>query len=118
MVSLFDTNGNLITDVVHKSISGLDSIKITNRLLNGEYHIQNVGKVSTVFDIACYVTDSGKQAIDISEATGAPVKLIKNGKYYVGLIKEVPRWDPVIDSEEEESYIGQFVIVVNEEGIA
>jgi vacuolar-type H+-ATPase subunit E/Vma4 len=119
MIRLYDSSDNVINSIVNKALSRLDSIKITNRLLDGTYHVQTIGNAVKMMDITCYVNEDSKDIIDNIEVTGALIKVVKDDKYYKGIIMEPPKSEQIAGSRlDKRRYQYSFTIAVNEEGIA
>jgi hypothetical protein len=118
MSVLYDVDNNLITDLVNLVLPHFDAIKIKNRLLNGTYHIQTIGTPVKLMDIECTVSEDGKEAIDNIEALSSPIKLTKEGRYYLGLISDTPQCDPILKANRAtRQYSCKFTLSVNEEGV-
>lgn len=112
---LYDITNNLITDLVNSAILNPEIIKIKNRLLDGSYHVQSLGSRSNVIDIICYVDKFGKEKIDNLYIVDEPIKLVKDNKYYIGLISEKSEWG-IFSKGKNGLYETNFKIAVSEEG--
>jgi len=112
VASLYTTADVLITDRITAVIPGLDTIKVTNRLLDGSYHFQTIGTGVKVVSASLVATEAAKETIDTYESICTPVKVISGTKYYAGVIKEAPSWDRLAPG----LYRASVSIVVSEEG--
>lgn len=111
---LYDTEDNLITDLVNTAILNPEAIHIKNKLLDGSNHIQTIGEPSTVIDIICYVNEVNKAKIDLMYCNGEPLKLIKKDKWYKGLITQFGKSKVFAIGE---LYEMNFKISVSSEGV-
>lgn len=91
-VALYDINNNLITSLITSIVSNLDVNHITNRLLDGTYHIQTVGDAIKVISVTCHVYKEKKNILDGLFVRCEPIKLLQNGKYHTGLIGDDLKW--------------------------
>ena len=115
---LVDSFGNLVSDMVNDVLLHFETIKIKNKLLDGTYHNQTIGKPVRVIDLMCFVDESGKTALDNIEATSSPITLKRDGNYYTGLIAEPPQWDAILKGKSNLRRYGcKFKLMVNEEGV-
>lgn len=112
---LYDKNNSLISNLIHSAILNPDIIKVRNKLLDGTYHIQSVGKRVNEINIICYVDKIGKEKMDNLYVTDEPIKLVKEGKFYIGLIFEKSKWE-VFSKGTKGLYQTSFKMVVHEEG--
>lgn len=108
---IYDEEDNLITDLVNTAILTPDIIKVKNRLLDGTYHVQSIGDNINNIDIICYVDKVGKSKLDNHYIIDKPIKLVKEDKYYIGLISEI-NWDTF----SKDLYEGQFILISKMEG--
>lgn len=110
---LYDIDDNLITDLVNTAILNPEVIHIKNKLLDGSNHIQTIGTPSKSIDVICYVYEDGKSKLDTKYANGEPIKLVKDNKWYKGLITEYGDWELYAIG----LYQNSFKISVSSEGI-
>ncbi len=106
------TDDTLITERLLTAIPAYESIKIENRLLDGSYHIQTIGIGGRILNCSLITEVEGKDLIDIYESTGAPVKAISGGKYYIGTIRNTPVWNYIGVGR----YRTNLTLLVSEEG--
>lgn len=96
-----------------------DTIQIKNRLLDGKYHIQQVGEPvkRATFEI---LSDYNQvDLINAAESRGEDLKLIADDKYYIGKIGEKLSWDRMTmryKNESDRHYKASAIFYVNEEG--
>lgn len=115
---LYDDSDNLITDKIAESLITPQVIKITNSLLDGTYHIQSIGNAAKNISIACYVYEPGKAKIDNAYITDAHLKLMKDGKFYVGIIIKEPEWKLFLTgTEQKRIYLAKFTMNIQSEGV-
>lgn len=112
ITSLCDANNNLITDIVSNATLVPDIIKIKNRLLDGTYHIQTIGNRIDTIQVECYVDIINKAKIDDMYTIDEPVKLLVDGKYYIGLMEDKPEQERF----SKYFYVTNFNLVVSGEG--
>jgi len=112
-VALYDINNNLIAKVVSDAILSPDIIQRKNRLLDGTYHTQTIGKRIDTAKIECYVDKINKTRIDDMYIIGEPIKLLKEDKYYIGLIENKPEWGTI----SKHLYITKFEIIISQSGV-
>lgn len=93
---IYDLSNNLVSRIVQSAILEPDVNKVKKRLLNGEYHTQNIGSAMTQIKITCYVTPDKKDVIDNHFITDEPLKLNKAGQSYTGIITEKSDWKEVV----------------------
>lgn len=108
----------LITDKIAEVLIDPDAIKIRRRLLDGTYHVQSIGSTARNIRLDCYVTEAGKTIIDQAFEEDAHLKLIKDGKYYIGLLIDDPKWNITIKgSPANRLYTVKLVINIQSEGV-
>ena len=90
---LYDVDNNLITPYL-QATPGSDTIKVVNRLLNGQYHIQVIGEPAPVLRCSVIVNNgTAKDIIDTAHGSGVYLKAVSRGKYWIGPIMD----DGVLD---------------------
>ena len=116
ITSIYNLENELITDIVDSAILNPETIQIKNKLLDGTYHIQTIGIPIIKIDILCYVDRFNKPILDSMYSIGEPIKLILNGKYYIGVIHEKSEWE-IFARVKNGLYEAQLEMVVDTEGI-
>lgn len=111
ILGVYDLEMNLISDHLHDAIPGWDSIKIKNRLMDGSYHIQNVGEPARTLKVSVSCDRAGVETLDYAEAISKPIKVIVYGKEWTGFIDAPIDWQRVT----VDYYSGEFLINVIEE---
>lgn len=114
ITKLYNINDDLLTDIVEQSIVNLQPIHIINNVLDGSPHIQVIGDPSKNIDIACLIYEPFKTQLDNIYARGEPVKLVKQGKWYKGLITEFGKWELFSIGQ---LFSIEFKLVVSSEGV-
>ena len=115
---LYDSEDNLITNMIADVLILPDIIKVKNRLLDGTYHIQSIGAASKNINITCYTSEAAKAVIDEAYIENIPVKLTRDGNYYTGLIIDAPTWQRFSKgSADTRLYTAKFTINVQSEGV-
>lgn len=115
---LYNSTGDIITNLVSDVLPTVDTNKISNRLLDGSYHIQSIGSDIMQINIVCHLTEAGKSILDRCYATDEPVKLVFYNTYYVGLIMDAPKWVKAFRGDLlRRRYTASFSMVVSEEGV-
>ncbi len=113
MVGLYTTDGVIITRTIKAVIPGYDTIKVINRLLDGSFHVQVIGQGARIVNLETVsVNDTAKGTIDLAESQAAPIKVIKDSKYYIGIIKDAPKWA----QQSRGVYQANLTLLVSEEG--
>lgn len=111
---LYDTDDNLITDLVNTAVLNPQIIKVENMLLDGTYHTQSIGERLDIINVICYVDAAGKELIDNMYIQDIPIKLVKLDKYYIGLIKDLEDWKVFVKGQ---LYGVGFRLTVESEGL-
>lgn len=88
MAVLYDKSNQVITNYVTAVVPRPDVIDLKNRLLDGKYHLQNIGTAATVVSVSAVVTCAGKVLLDTAKETASQIKVTGNNKYYQGVIDE------------------------------
>lgn len=101
MNTIKDSNGNIVVSHYISAISRKNAIKIEHRLLDGSYHYQTIGAPGTIVDLQFVVNEDGKEVIDMHEATCAPIQVETADNIYIGIIREVPKWELMIRGNKE-----------------
>lgn len=115
MIGLYDKNSVLITRLVDSAVATPDVIEVKNRTLDGQWHIQQIGSGATILKVKVSLTLDQKNQVDTIKRNLDLLKVIFDGKYYVGLI------DGTIDPErlkfpDGPMFKSSFTILVREEG--
>lgn len=93
MFGLYTTTDVLITSKIKSVIPAYDTIKVINRLLDGSFHVQVIGQGARIVNLATVsADDTAKDTIDVAESIATPVKVVKDSKYYIGIIQDAPKW--------------------------
>lgn len=113
MVGLYTTDGVIITRTIKAIIPGYDTIKVINRLLDGSFHVQVIGQGARIVNLATVsADDTAKDTIDSAESLATPVKVVKDSKYYIGIIQDAPKWT----QRARGVYQTNLTLLVSEEG--
>ena len=117
MIGLYDKNDVLITRLVDNAVASPDVIEIKNRTLDGQWHIQSIGTAATVLSVKVHLKLAEKGILDTIKRNSDTLKVIFDGKYYIGLI------DGKVDYErrkftEYPMFGASFTVLVREEGDA
>lgn len=114
MTGLYDSAGNLIAGWLWYT-DKQDAVKVVNRLLSGQYHVQIIGSAALVLECRVICGSESKGKIDSAHATGAPVKVVDGDRYWVGIIKDEEalswEWQP------PDFWQAEFTLVVTEGGV-
>lgn len=86
MIGIYDKNNNLITPLVDTAHSYPDVIEVKNRTLDGQWHIQTIGTGATVLNVEAHLKLDEKSILDTIKRTTDSLKVIFDGKYYIGII--------------------------------
>lgn len=117
MIGLYTKTGTLITNLVDNVVTSPDVIEVKNRTLDGQWHVQNVGTAATVANVKATLTLSEKAQLDAIKSISDLVKVIFDGKYYVGLIDGKPDYDRR-KFPSGPMFVTSFTVLVREEGDA
>lgn len=86
MTGLYDKNDELITEIVDNVVASPNVIEVKNRTFNGQWHVQTIGSAAWIAKIKCSLKSSEKDQLDAIKSISDQLKVIFDGKYYVGLI--------------------------------
>jgi hypothetical protein len=86
MIGLYDKNDVLITRLVDNVVASPDVIEVKNRTLDGQYHIQQIGTAAWTLNVKASLKLSEKDQLDTIKSTSDLLKVIFDGRYYIGLI--------------------------------
>jgi len=116
MIGLYTKNDLLITRLVDNVVASPDVIEVKNRTLDGKWHIQTIGSSATVLSVKANLKLQEKDILDVIKGTGDLLKVIFDGRYYIGLI------DGKVDYErrkftEHPMFGTSFTVLVREEGL-
>jgi hypothetical protein len=115
MIGLYTKNDVLITRLIDTAVSYPDVIEVKNRTLDGQWHIQSIGTSATVLSVKAHLRLQEKDVLDTIKRNSDVLKVIFDGKYYIGLI------DGKVDYErrkftEHPMFGASFTVLVREEG--
>lgn len=116
MIGIYDKDNNLITHLVDTAHSYPDIIEVKNRTLDGQWHIQTIGDAATLLDVKVHLKSNEKMLLDYIKSTSDLLKVVFDGRYYIGLI------DGKIDYErhkfaEHPMFGASFTLLVRGEGV-
>lgn len=97
MNRLFTLSDEVISQYVNFE-KGFDSIKIKNRTLDGNSHIQTIGSPLQVFDINLVVDKTNRDKLNECEANSEPVKLTNGVDTFTCLISDPPSWTRFVEN--------------------
>ena len=86
MTGIYDKNDVLITKLVDSAVASPDVIEVKNRTLGGAWHIQTIGTAAWILNVKANLKLNEKDWLDSVKSTSDTLKVIFDGKYYVGLI--------------------------------
>jgi hypothetical protein len=112
---IYDPNNTTISRRIQSAVSRPDVVEVKHRLLNGQHHIQTIGTGSTVLDVIAHFTASQKRTLDNIKRTATPLKVIFDGRYYIGLIDGTPEYQRTY-APQGIIFTASFTLLVNEEG--
>lgn len=92
MDGIYTTGNVLITDHISDEVPNKEAYLITNRLLDGSWHMQTIGEPAAEIDLAAYTELSGLQTLNTLQATGTQIKIIARGQSYEGYIQGKIAW--------------------------
>lgn len=113
MDKLLDSKNNSIAIAIKRILITHDVIKIENRLLDGKTHYQTVGNPRKIANVECYIDNAMKDKLLEADAILEPLKLIKDGITYTGIIKETPSIEIYI-STPPVWYLANFTLTLGE----
>lgn len=112
-----NSTNELITEVVSSATSFPDVIQITNRTLDGAYHVQSIGEAGTKVDVVAYFQAAGRALLDTAKRECDEIKVIFDGFYYIGLIDGELKWSR-LPNQGDLWYAAQFTLLATSEGVA
>ena len=114
MAELYKLDDTLLTERVSLVLPGYDTLKVINRLLSGQLHVQTIGQPARICTITLVATGDAMEAINLAEGMSEPLKVTGSGKYYIGTIREAPNWA----KRGLNIYEASFTMLVALEGVA
>ena len=93
MATLTDSSSATISSNVMLILPSYDAIKVTNRLLDGSFHVQTIGTPARICRVTFITDEAGKDLLDVAEGINEPLTASTSAKYYTGTVKEAPEWD-------------------------
>lgn len=113
---IYDSNNEVLTEIVSSATSKPDVIEIVNRDFDGGYHVQTIGESGTKLDVVAYFTKSKKLLVDAIKRTSSNIKVTFDGRYYIGVIEGELSWSRI--ANQDDPYFGlQFTLLVETEGV-
>lgn len=113
---IYDKNDVLLTEIVSSATAKPDVIEIVNRTLDGSYHIQTIGSNGTKVDVIAYMDHANKLLLDAIKSTGNTIKVVFDGRYYVGLIEGELTWNRLAN-QDAPMFGTQFNLLVTSQGV-
>lgn len=115
MIGIYDKNDVLITRLIDSAIATPDVIEVRNRTLDGQWHIQSIGTSATTLSVKAHLKLNEKDQLDAIKRLSDTLKVIFDGRYYIGLI------DGKVDYArrkftEYPMFDATFTVLVREEG--
>ena len=86
MTGLYDKNNVLITRLVDSAVASPDVIEVKNRIFNGQWHVQTIGTAAWILNVKASLKSTEKDQLDAIKSVSDQLKVIFDGRYYVGLI--------------------------------
>lgn len=87
-MAIYDKNNVLVTNLVESALSRPEVIAIKNRTLDGAWHVQGIGEAATVVWVKATLTLAQKEKLDQIKSLLEPIKIIFDGRYYIGIIDD------------------------------
>ena len=115
MIGIYDKNNNVITNLVDTALSYPDVIEVKNRTLDGQWHIQTIGTGATILSVKAHLKLNEKNTLDTIKRNTDLLKVIFDGKYYIGIIDGKLDYDRRKFSEYP-MFDTSFTLLVREEG--
>ena len=117
MTGIYDKNDVLITKLVDSAVASPDVIEVKNRTLGGQWHIQTIGTAAKILNVKVTLTKDEKDLFDSIKSVSGQVKVVFDGKYYVGLIDGKPDYDRR-KFPDGAMFVTSFTVLVREGGDA
>lgn len=86
MTGLYDKNDVLITRLVDSAVASPDVIEVKNRTLDGQWHVQTIGTAAWMLNVKASLKSAEKDQLEAIKSISDQLKVIFDGRYYVGLI--------------------------------
>lgn len=115
MIGLYTKDDVLITRLVDTAVATSDVIEVRNRTLDGQWHIQSIGMSATVLSVKVHLRLEEKNQLDLIKRTSDQLKVVFDGKYYIGLIDGKVEYDRRKFTEYP-MFGTTFTVLVREEG--
>ena len=96
-----------------------ESIQLKNKLLDGTYHLQTIGKPLKYKDFILIATESQVEKMNLLETKGESIKLLDNDRFYIGNLSSSINWTRLTigyRDREKRLYEGKATIIIKEEG--
>lgn len=112
-----DINDRLISNAILDLYFTQDAMKVRNRLLDGTYHVQSIGKALKIANIECEIFETGKSYLDNCYNRDGPVVLIFEGIRYVGHLEKEVDWRILVKGKANiRRYGARFKLAIDSEG--
>lgn len=89
---IYTETDELISKHIREGLPGYETSKVSNRLLDGTWHVQTVGDGARTLHLVVFAGGQGKEKLDLMEAEGSAVKVVVLDKIWMGYIRERIFW--------------------------
>lgn len=93
MIGLYTMADILITPDIN-IMSNPDNIRVVNKLLNGEYHVQTIS-TATLLDVELIVSKEAKLLLESYDANNTTLKIISGNETWIGKIISLEAWSRI-----------------------
>lgn len=91
---------------------------VTNRLLDGSWHVQTIGDPALSFEMELIIPGDRREELDTLAARKTTLRLERHGKQHLGIISGSIDWEQLIGSTEASRAVlkGKLLLLITGEG--
>ncbi len=111
MQGVYTKDDTLITNTILDAKPDKVTIKVTNQLLDGSWHVQTIGDPAERLTVSIITDYEGMELLNDKESIGEPIKVVTTNppREWVGIIDAPPGW-----TRNGFIYRGEFVLLVGD----
>ena len=107
MPGIYRLDNTLITPYV-SAFPVKEAIRITNRLLDGSYHLQVIGVAANILELELSASALAKTELEEAYLNGTKLKIVLASGIWTGSILELEKWSRLVSNYYKAS--GKFLI--------
>lgn len=97
---LVHSTNTLISDRIPLVTPKQEITEVTNRLLDGSWHVQTIGDPAHSFEIELVIPGDRREELDTLAARKTTLRLERHGEQHLGIISGAIDWEQLIGSTE------------------